>query len=433
MTTTKLHIDFLQGIFYTLQIAGWSSPVARKAHNLEVPGSNPGPATIMLGGLMDYFLTDEQKEIIEVARLIGREKIAPVVEECDQNERFPREVYEEFAKADLCGIAIPESYGGLGFGLFEHILVIEELCRYDAGIGLALAATGLGTLPILLTGNEEQKKKYLPDIASGKKMTAFGLTESGAGSDAGAMTTTAKKDGDSYIINGAKCFITNGGDAEIYTVIVKTDPSKGVRGASAFIVEKGTPGFSFGKKERKLGIRSSSTRELVFTDCRVPKENLIGKEGMGFIVALKTLDTSRPGVAAQALGIAQGALDDAVNYAKERIQFGAPIVSIQAVQHLLADMATKLEAARGLVYQTAKIIDAGSKNFKKEASMCKLFATDVAMEVTTNAIQVMGGYGYMKDYPTERRFRDAKITQIYEGTNQIQRNEIASALIKEYR
>ncbi|PIV19640.1 MAG: acyl-CoA dehydrogenase [Elusimicrobia bacterium CG_4_10_14_3_um_filter_49_12_50_7] len=381
---------------------------------------------------MDYFLTEEQKEMVEIAALIGKEKIVPVMEECDENERFPTEVYAEFAKADLCGVAIPEAYGGLGFGAFEQVLVIEELCRYDAGIGLALAATGLGTLPILLTGSEEQKRKFLPGIASGETITAFGLTESGAGSDAGAMKTTAVKDGDSYILNGSKCFITNGGDAHLYTVIAKTDPSKGSRGASAFIVEKGTAGFSFGKKEKKLGIRSSSTREIIFSDCRIPKENLIAREGMGFIVALKTLDNSRPGVAAQALGIAQGALDDAARYSKERIQFGAPISSIQAVQHLLADMATKTEAARALIYQTAKMIDGGSKNFKKEASMSKLFASDVAMEVTTNAIQVMGGYGYMKDYPTQRRFRDAKITQIYEGTNQIQRNEIANALLKEY-
>ncbi len=382
---------------------------------------------------MDYFLTDEQKEIVEVARRIAEEKIKPVREECDENQHFPREIYDEFAKSDLCGVSIPEKYGGLGFGVFEQCLIVEELSKVDAGIALALAGTGLAAIPIILFGTEEQKKKYLPDIASGKKIAAFALTESEAGSDAAALKTTAKEKGEYFIVNGTKCFITNGGDAEIYVVILKTAPEKGARGASALIIEKDTPGFSFGKKESKLGIRASSTRELVFSDCKVPKENLVGKSGRGFLIAMKTFDVSRPGVAAQALGIAQGAIDDTVKYAKERIQFGAPISTLQAVQHLLADMATQTEAARALLYQTAKNIDANlDGKHTKHSAMSKLFASDTAMEVTTNAIQVMGGYGYMKDYPMEKRFRDAKITQIYEGTNQIQRNEIASALLKEY-
>ncbi|MCD6423307.1 MAG: acyl-CoA dehydrogenase family protein [Elusimicrobia bacterium] len=382
---------------------------------------------------MEYFLTEEQKEIVEVAKRVAEEKLKPLREKADEEEYFPREVYDEFAKADLCGVYIPEKYGGLGFGVFELCLVVEELCKVDGSLALPLAATALATFPILMFGTEEQKQKYIPDIASGKKLAAFALTEPEAGSDASAIKTRADEDGDSFVLNGTKCFITNGGDAEIYTVIAKTDPQKGARGATAFIIEKDTPGFTFGKKEKKLGIRSSSTRELIFTDCRIPKENMLGKRGMGFIIAMKTFDCSRPGVAAQALGIAQGAMDDAVRYAKQRIQFGAPISSIQAVQHILADMATKIEAARALVYQTAKMIDANPNGkFTKESAMSKLYASDVAMEVTTNAIQVMGGYGYMKEYPMEKRFRDAKITQIYEGTNQIQRNEIALALIKEY-
>lgn len=382
---------------------------------------------------MDYFLTDEQKEIVEVARRIAEEKMKPLRAECDEQQKFPREIYEEFGKGDLCGIAIPEKYGGLGFGIFEQVLVVEELSKIDAGMALSLAGTGLAAIPIILFGTEEQKKKYLPDLASGKKIAAFALTESEAGSDAAALKTTAEEKGDHFIVNGTKCFITNGGDAEVYVVIVKTDPSKGARGASALIIEKDTPGFTFGKKESKLGIRSSSTRELVFADCKVPKENLVGRKGRGFLVAMKTFDISRPGVAAQALGIAQGAIDDTVKYAKKRIQFGVPITTFQAVQHILADMATTTEAARALIYQAAKNIDANPDGkHTKYSAMSKLFASDVAMEVTTNAIQVMGGYGYMKDYPMEQRFRDAKITQIYEGTNQIQRNEIASALLKEY-
>jgi len=271
----------------------------------------------------------------------------------------------------------------------------------------------------------------LPDLAGGNKIAAFGITEPEAGSDASAIKTTAKKEGNYYILNGTKHFITNGGEAQVYTIIAMTDKNKGARGASAFIVEKGTPGFTFGKKEEKLGIRASVTRELVFTDCKVPQENLLSKEGMGFIVTMKTFDMSRPGVAAQAVGIAQGSLDAAVKYAKERHQFGKSISSFQGIQWMLADMATQVEAARALVYSVAKMLDKGNTSVAKESAMAKLFASDVAMRVTTDSVQIFGGYGYMKEYPAEKYMRDAKITQIYEGTNQIQRNIIALQLIKE--
>lgn len=381
---------------------------------------------------MEYFLSEEQKMICELAKRIAEEKIKPVREHYDETEEFPWPIVEELAKVDLCGVYIPEEYGGTGGGVFELCLAVEELCKIDGGIALVLAATALAAFPIMLFGNDEQKKKYLPDIAAGKKLAAFALTEPGAGSDASAIQTTAKKEGDSYILNGTKCFITNGGEAQIYIVITMTDKTKGSRGASAFIVEKDTRGFSFGKKEKKMGIRGSATRELIFNECKIPKENLLGREGQGFIIALKTFDVSRPGVAAQALGIAAGALEDAIKYSREREQFGQSISSFQAIQHLLADMATEVEAARALIYATARMIDKGPKvRVTKESAMCKLFASDVAMKVTTDAVQVYGGYGYMREYPVEKRMRDAKITQIYEGTNQIMRNEIALALIKE--
>ncbi|MDP2279534.1 MAG: acyl-CoA dehydrogenase family protein, partial [Nitrospirota bacterium] len=286
---------------------------------------------------------------------------------------------------------------------------------------------------ILLFGSDEQKKKYLPDIASGKRLVAFGLTEANAGSDAAGIQTTAKLAGNEYVLNGTKQWITNGGEAEVYTIIALTDKTKGPRGASAFIVEKGTPGFTFGKKEEKMGIRSSSTRELVFENCRIPKENIISKEGVGFVVAMKTLDNSRGGVGAQGVGVAQGAFDEAVKFAKQRVQFGHPIITFQAVQHMLADMATEIEAARALVYAVARFIDSGAKDVTKESAMAKVFATDVAMKVTTNAVQVMGGSGYMREYPVEKMMRDAKILQIYEGTNQIQRNVIGQALMKKQK
>ena len=380
---------------------------------------------------MDYLLSDVQKMIQELTRKVAQEKIKPVAAKYDESEEFPWDIMEILAKADLFAIFVPQEYGGTGGGVLDLCIATEELSAACGGIAVCYAASALGTFPIILFGNEEQKKKYLPDLASGKKIAAFGITEPEAGSDASAIKTTAKKEGEHYVLNGLKHFITNGGDAQIYTVIVMTDKAKGARGASAFIVEKGTPGLTFGKKEDKLGIRASSTRELIFTDCKIPKENLLSKEGMGFIVTMKTFDMSRPGVAAQALGIAQGALDAAVKYAKERQQFGKSISSFQGIQWMLADMATQIEAARALVYSCAREIDAGSKNVGKDSAMAKLFASDVAMKVTTDAVQILGGYGYMKDYPVEKYMRDAKITQIYEGTNQIQRNIIALQLIKE--
>jgi butyryl-CoA dehydrogenase len=380
---------------------------------------------------MNYFLTEEQQMIKDLARQIAEEKIIPARAELDEKEEFPWEIMRVLASSDMCGLYIPEEYGGMGGGCLELCLATEELSRACGGVAVCYAATGLGTYPILLFGNEEQKKKYLPDIASGKKLAAFGLTEADAGSDAGGIQTTAVKDGDYYILNGTKQWITNGGEADVYTIVAMTDKSKGSRGASAFIVEKGWEGFDFGKKEKKMGIRCSSTRELVFRNCRVPKENLLAKEGMGFIVAMRTLDNTRPGIGAQAVGIAQGALDEAMAYSRQRVQFGKPISSFQAIQHMLADMATQIEAARALVYSTARFVDSGARDISRASAMCKLFASDVCMKVATDAVQVFGGYGYMREYPVEKMMRDAKITQIYEGTNQIQRNVIALQLIKE--
>jgi len=380
---------------------------------------------------MDYGFTEEQLMIKELCAQIAEEKIKPVREHHDETGDFPWDIVKIFAESDLFGVSIEEEYGGMGGGVLETVIMVEELSKACGGISLALAATGLGTYPIMISGNDEQKKKYLPRIASGEALCAFGLTEAEAGSDAGGIRTTAVADGDSYVLNGTKQWITNGGEAEIYTIIAITDKNKGARGASAFIVEKDTPGFTFGKKENKMGIRASVTRELIFQDCRIPKENLLAREGMGFMVAMKTLDKSRPGVAAQALGIAAGALEESVKYSRERRQFGKPISAFQGVQFMLADMATQVEAARTLVYQAARYIDSGAKDISKISAMSKVFASDVAMQVTTDAVQILGGYGYMKEYPVEKMMRDAKITQIYEGTNQIQREVIASNLIKE--
>lgn len=380
---------------------------------------------------MDYLLTDEQKMIKELAHKIAEEKIRPVAAKYDKSEEYPWDIIKIIAEADLFGLFIPPEYGGLGINVLNLCLATEEFSRACGGIAVCYAASALGTFPIVLFGSEEQKKKYLPDLVKGKKVAAFGITEPEAGSDASAIKTTARKEGEHYVLNGLKHFITNAQDAETYVVIAMTDKSKGARGASAFIVEKGTPGFTFGKKEDKFGIRASSTRELIFTDCKVPRENLLAKEGMGFIVTMKTFDMSRPGVAAQALGIAQGALELAVKYARERRQFGKSISSFQGIQWMLADMATEVEAARALVYSTARMVDAGVKDVAKESAMAKMYASDTAMKVTVDALQIFGGYGYMKDYPIEKYVRDAKITQIYEGTNQIQRNIIALHLIRE--
>jgi len=380
---------------------------------------------------MDYLLTDEQKMIKDLAHKIAEEKIRPAAAKYDASEEYPWDILKVMGESDMFGLFIPEEYGGLGTNVMNLCLATEEFSRACGGIAVCYAASALGTFPIVLFGNDEQKKKYLPDLASGKKVAAFGITEPEAGSDASAIKTTAKQEGDHYILNGLKHFITNGGDAETYVVIAMTDKTKGARGASAFIVEKGAPGFTFGKKEDKFGIRASSTRELIFTDCKIPAKNLLAREGMGFIVTMRTFDMSRPGVAAQALGIAQGALELAVKYVRQRVQFGKSISSFQGVQWMLADMATEVEAARGLVYSTARMVDAGIKDVAKESAMAKMYASDVAMKVSVDALQLFGGYGYMKDYPIEKYVRDAKITQIYEGTNQIQRSIIALQLIKE--
>ncbi|HEX3043119.1 MAG TPA: acyl-CoA dehydrogenase family protein [Bacillota bacterium] len=382
---------------------------------------------------MDYFLTEEQQMIKDLARRIADEKIAPKAAHYDETGEFPWDIMKILAESDLFGVYLPEEYGGMGGGIFEQCIVVEELSRACSGVAVSYAASGLGCSPILVLGSEEQKKKYITQIASGKKLAAFGATEANAGSDLASMETTAKLDGNEYVLNGTKQWITNGGEAEIYTVMAVTDKNKGPRGISCFIVEKGTPGFTFGKKENKMGIRASATRELVFDNCRIPKENLLGgKEGIGFIATMRTFDRTRPGIGAQAIGIAQGALDAAVKYARERVQFGKSISTFQGLQFMLADMATQLEAARALVYATARMIDGGAKNFSKESAMCKYFASDTAMKITTDAVQVLGGYGYMKEYPVEKMMRDAKITQIYEGTNQIQRQVVALELIKEY-
>jgi alkylation response protein AidB-like acyl-CoA dehydrogenase len=381
---------------------------------------------------MDYFLTEEQLEIKELARQVAEEKIKPVRAKYDEENSFPWEIVEVFKQTDLFAVLIPEEYDGISGRVLDVAIITEELSRVCGGIGLSLGGTGLGIYPILLSGSEEQKKKYLPLIANGEKLAAFALTEANAGSDAGGIECTAQKDGDYYILNGTKQWITNGGEADIYTVFALTDKSKGARGASCLIVEKGKDGFSFGKKEDKMGIRGSATRELIFDNVKVPLENLVGREGTGFMTAMKTLDKSRPMVAAQAVGIAQGAFEEAARYSKERHQFGKPISANQGLQFMLADMATQIEAARALVYATARLIDSGAKRYAKESAMCKLFASDMAMKVTTDAVQILGGYGYMKEYPVEKMMRDAKITQIYEGTNQIQRSVIASNLLKEF-
>jgi len=379
---------------------------------------------------LEYFLTEEQKTIKALARRIAEEKILPVRAELDEKEEFPWAIMKDLADADMFRIFIPEKYDGLGGGCLEFCLVVEELSRVCSGVAISYAATALGCSSLLEYGSEEQKQKYLPDIANGKRLAAFALTESTAGSDASAIKTTASREGGGYVLNGTKQFITNGGEADIYTIIALTNPGRGSRGASAFIVEKDTPGFSFGKKEKKMGIRASTTRELICRNCLVPEENLIGKEGMGFIMTMRVLDRSRPGIGAQAVGLAQGALEAAVDYAGQRVQFGHPIYSLQAVQHMLADMAIRVEAARVLVYAAARTIDSGAKNFTEEAAMAKVFASDTAMRVTTDAVQIFGGAGYMCDYPVEKMMRDAKITQIYEGTNQVLRNVIASELRK---
>lgn len=379
---------------------------------------------------MDFKLTEEQEMIQDLSRQIAEEKIRPVAAEYDKTCEFPSDIMKILADSDLCGVYLDEKYGGMGMGTLGLCIAIEQLSWGCAGISIGYAATALGTFPIIIHGTEEQKEKYLPAVASGEKLAAFGLTESGAGSDAGAVKTTAVRDGDYYILNGTKQWITNGGEADIYSIIASTNLKKGVRGLSAFIVEKGCEGFDFGKKEDKLGIRASATRELIFRDCRIPAENLIGKEGRGFVVAMDTFDASRSGIGAQAVGIAQAALDYAVAFAYEREQFGKKITSFQGIRFMIADMATQIEAARNLVLKAAYMYDKKEYNASMYSAMAKLFASDVAMKTTVDAIQIYGGNGYMKEYPVEKLMRDAKITQIYEGTNQIQRDIIGRTVVK---
>jgi alkylation response protein AidB-like acyl-CoA dehydrogenase len=403
---------------------------------------------------MDYALTETQREIVSLAQEIARRKIRPVREHYDKTEEFPWPVVEELRKSGLFGVYLPEEYGGLGGGCFELVLAFEELSKACGGIALALGTSSLCALPILLFGSPAQRARWLGDLASGKRLGAFNITEPEAGSDATATRTTAVRDGDHFILNGVKNFCSTGKEAEIYVVFASTRPSRGARGISAFVIEKGTAGFEFGKKEEKMGIRANPTYELVFRGCRVPAENLLYKEGFGLFAAQATFDYSRPGIGAQALGIAQGALDETLSYVRQRKQFGAPVASFQAVGHMLADCATRIEAGRALLYATARAMDRelapavqaalsgggvvfdemrsrGSRRWTKESAMVKVFCSDSAMRVAVDCVQMCGGIGYMRDFPVEKYMRDAKITQIYEGANQIQRNEIAMALIKE--
>ena len=381
---------------------------------------------------MIFELTDEHKLMRQMVREFAEAEIAPGVAERDEEERFDRALmYDRLGELGLTGIVFPEEYGGAGADYISYAIAVEELSRVCASTGVTLSAhLSLGANPLFLFGTEEQKRKYLVPLADGSKLGAFGLTENSAGSDAGGTRTTAVRDGEHWVLNGSKTFITNGGDAEIYVVFARSDKdAQKHHGISAFIVEKGAPGFNFGKKEKKMGIRSSPTMELVFENCRIPAANLLGEEGAGFKVAMKTLDGGRIGIAAQALGIAQGAFEAALNYAKERKQFNQSISSFQAIQFKLADMATEIEAARLLVYQSAYRASAGL-SYGQQSAMAKMYASDVAMRVTTEAVQVFGGYGYTREYPVERMMRDAKITQIYEGTNEVQRIVISAALIR---
>ncbi|HHY73820.1 MAG TPA: acyl-CoA dehydrogenase [Bacillus bacterium] len=378
---------------------------------------------------MNFQLSEEHEMLRKMIRDFANEVVAPTAAERDEEARFDREIFEQMAELGLTGIPWPEEYGGSGFDYLAYVIAVEELSRVCASTGVTLSAhVSLAGWPIYKFGSEEQKQKYLRPMAEGKKIGAYGLTEPGAGSDAGGMKTIARLVGDEYILNGSKIFITNGGIADTYVVFALTDPEQKTKGVSAFIIEKDFPGFSVGKKENKLGIRSSPTTEIIFEDCRVPKENLLGNEGEGFKIAMMTLDGGRNGIAAQAVGIAQGALDAAVAYAKERKQFGKPIALQQGIGFKLADMATAIEASRLLTYQAAWKESAGLP-YGQASAMAKLMAGDTAMKVTTEAVQVFGGYGYTKEYPVERYMRDAKITQIYEGTQEIQRLVISRMLI----
>ncbi|WP_291571594.1 acyl-CoA dehydrogenase [Clostridium sp. UBA4548] len=379
---------------------------------------------------MNFSLTKEQDFVRKMVREFAETDVKPIAAEIDVTERFPMENVEKMARYHMMGIPFPVELGGAGGDNLSYAIAVEELSRVCGSTGVILSAhTSLGASPIYAFGTPAQKEKYLVPLAKGEKLGAFGLTEPNAGTDAAGQQTTAVLDGDNYILNGSKIFITNGGVADIFIVFAMTDKSKGTKGISAFIVEKSFPGFSIGKVEEKLGIRASSTTELVFENCIVPKENLLGKEGQGFRVAMNTLDGGRIGIAAQALGIAQGALDEAVAYMKERKQFGKPLAAFQGLQWMIADMDVKVQAARLLVYKAANNKDKGL-SYSLEAARAKLYASEVAMEVTTKAVQIFGGYGYTKEYPVERMMRDAKITEIYEGTSEVQRMVISANVLK---
>ncbi|WP_280770484.1 acyl-CoA dehydrogenase [Salipaludibacillus daqingensis] len=380
---------------------------------------------------MNLNWTDEQQMMKQMVHKFAEEKVAKAAEHMEETDEFPRHIVKEMGELGLMGIPIPEKYGGSEMDYTSYILAIQEISRVSAAVGVILSVhTSVGTNPILYFGTEEQKQKYIPKLASGEYLGAFALSEPSAGSDAASMRTTAKLDGDSYVLNGSKAWITSGGEADTYIVFAKTDPAAGKKGVSAFIVEKDIPGFSVGPKERKMGLHGSNTTPLSFEDCRVPKENLLGKEGEGFKIAMSNLNTGRIGIAAQSLGICQGALEAATAYAKERKQFGKPIGEMQGVAFKLAEMATTFEAAKLLTYQAADLVSRGLPA-GNQAAMAKMFASDSAMNITTEAIQVFGGYGYTKDYPVERFFRDAKVTQIYEGTNEIQRVVISNKLLRD--
>jgi alkylation response protein AidB-like acyl-CoA dehydrogenase len=380
---------------------------------------------------MNLKWTDEQQMMKQMVHKFAEEKVAKAVDRMEETDEFPKEIIKEMGELGLMGIPIPEKYGGSEMDYTSYILAIQEISRVSAAVGVILSVhTSVGTNPILYFGTEEQKQKYIPKLASGEYLGAFALSEPSAGSDAAGMRTTAKLDGDAYVLNGSKAWITSGGEADTYIVFAKTDPAAGKKGVSAFIVEKDTPGFSVGPKEKKMGLHGSNTTPLSFADCRIPKENLLGKEGEGFKIAMSNLNTGRIGIAAQSLGICQGALDAATAYAKERKQFGKPIGEMQGIAFKLAEMATKFEAAKLLTYQAADLVSRGLPVGNK-AAMAKMFASDSAMNITTEAIQVFGGYGYTKDYPVERFFRDAKVTQIYEGTNEIQRVVISNNLLRD--
>ncbi len=403
---------------------------------------------------MDYGLTEQQREIVALTDRIGREKIKPVREHYDQTEEFPWPIYEEVKRAGLLGVYLPEAYGGAGGGTLEAVLLSEHLSQACPGISLAVTTSAPCAIPILLFGTPEQRLRWLPDLASGGRLGAFSITEPSAGSDATALRCHAKLDGDAYVLNGIKNFCSGGEAADIYVVFASTNPARGARGISAFVVEKGTAGFSFGKKEKKMGIRASPTLELVFKDCRVPKANLLYKEGFGLFVAQASFDFTRPAIAAQAVGLATGVLEETLSYIRMRRQFGQPISSFQAIQHMMADCAIGIESGRALLYATARAMDKGLnpaidkalredtvvydemkamriERWSMESAMSKVACSDAAMKVAVDCVQMCGGIGYMRDFPIEKFMRDAKIMQIYEGTNQIQRNEIAASMIRQ--